>query len=511
MKYYAVTEDPNELLHYGVKGMKWGQHIFGKERSPGYHRALGKLRASAKKVGSAIRNSSQQRAMAKEQKLQNKFAKAVAKTQKRIQISENLHNLSNLESYEKNLDAQYKASVKADKAAIKRAKKYAKNEPKMDKFMQEAREGRLKYGKLSDDQINRIRDRLAFENSARAVGGREKSKFRTRMKDALEEGMLQGVVQGTAAGMREIAVAKVQNRLANKKVLDKSAAQEAERQKLANRIKNKRTHKEMREDLSDEAYEAQLDAGVSTFSRNGWITAAGAAKAKQEAQSKLREQKRLMDIQDKINNEMDLINNEKYQKALLDQKERDFSIEEAHNYARNQRQNRENEERDERQFMLRAKSAYEYGYLPSGNNGGGGNKGNNQQNNNNKNKNKNGQKNLSVSYEPTEVERYAQLYKQKYIDKETNQQKLERLYNEGIAKQMEKIKNDERMRKRAADDLRKQQRERINNNVKNQIEASRKLSKNIHRVSSGVNGVTVDTLFTPYMQKNKRGYSSLKG
>ena len=25
MKYYAVTDDPNELMHYGVKGMKWGQ------------------------------------------------------------------------------------------------------------------------------------------------------------------------------------------------------------------------------------------------------------------------------------------------------------------------------------------------------------------------------------------------------------------------------------------------------------------------------------------------------
>ena len=24
MKYYAVTEDPNELMHFGIKGMKWG-------------------------------------------------------------------------------------------------------------------------------------------------------------------------------------------------------------------------------------------------------------------------------------------------------------------------------------------------------------------------------------------------------------------------------------------------------------------------------------------------------
>ena len=51
MKYYAVTEDPRELYHYGVKGMKWGQHIFGPEpglkKSPAYKKALSKLRSSA--------------------------------------------------------------------------------------------------------------------------------------------------------------------------------------------------------------------------------------------------------------------------------------------------------------------------------------------------------------------------------------------------------------------------------------------------------------------------------
>ena len=43
MKYYAVTEDPRELYHYGVKGMKWGQHIFGEDprpKSPAYKKAM---------------------------------------------------------------------------------------------------------------------------------------------------------------------------------------------------------------------------------------------------------------------------------------------------------------------------------------------------------------------------------------------------------------------------------------------------------------------------------------
>lgn len=430
MKYYAVTEDPNELLHYGVKGMKWGQHIFGKERSPGYHRALGKLRSSVKRASSAIRKSSTQRAMAKEQKLQNKFAKAVAKTQKRIQISENLHNLSNLESYEKNLNTQYKASVKADKAAFKRAKKYAKNEPKMDKFMQEAREGRLKYGKLSDDQINRIRDRLAFENSARAVGGREKPKFKTRMKEALEEGMLQGIVQGTAAGMREVAVAKVQNRLANKKVLDKNSAQEAERQKQANRIKNKRTHKEMREDLKDEAYEAEVNAGVGTLSRNGWLTTTGAAKAKQRAQQL--EEARKNKLTDARNEEL-------------------FKIEEAHNASRTARQNRENEERDERKRELIGKEAYEYGRIMSG--GSGGNKGGGQQNQG-KGKNKGGGQ-QSLLTDSDEVKNWADWYEQKYIRQETNQMKDAR---RGAAR-AERSRQEAKERENARNQRMKQQKE----------------------------------------------------
>ena len=38
MKYYAVTDDPNELLHYGRLGMKWGQHIFVGPKSLAYKR-----------------------------------------------------------------------------------------------------------------------------------------------------------------------------------------------------------------------------------------------------------------------------------------------------------------------------------------------------------------------------------------------------------------------------------------------------------------------------------------
>lgn len=338
MKYYAVTEDPNELLHYGVKGMKWGKHLFGddlKPKSTAYKNAAKKLKSLASSVTKAVNNtksaiqkSSAQRSINKQKKQEEKFNEAVAKTQRRIDTISNLNNLNKLTSYEKSVEQQYKAdqkqakaNLKAEKAAIKREKKYAKNERKMERFMQEAREGRLKYGQLSDEQVQRVTDRLALERSARNLGSTEKPKFRKRMKEALQEGLLQGVTQGTAAGMREIAIAKVQNRLSNKRVLDKKAEQQAERDRKTARIKNKKTHKEMREDIKDEAYEAQVREGVGWWNRNNWATTAGAAKELQKVQQSKAERERTQRLQARINDEMDLGNNETYQKFLSEQRE----------------------------------------------------------------------------------------------------------------------------------------------------------------------------------------------
>lgn len=331
MKYYAVTDDPNELLHYGVKGMKWGQHIFGdKPKSAGYHKArakLSKLRSSTKKavktvksVKRFIKESGQQRAMNREKKQQEKYNQAVEKAQQRVNVIAGLDQLNKTMAYEKHIKNDYTASRNASRLSLRQERKYAKNEKKMDKYTQLAREGRLKYGKLSDDQVNRITDRLAIEAQTRRLGSTENPKFRLRAKEALQEGMLQGITQGTAAGMKEVAVAKVQNRLRNKYTLDKQNRIDAERQKEAARIKSRKSHKEMKQDIRDKTYEEGLEYGANIFGRTA-ITAKGAARKRNDIEAKRLEIERQRKLEAKINDEMDLGKNERYQAFLTKQRE----------------------------------------------------------------------------------------------------------------------------------------------------------------------------------------------
>lgn len=306
MKYYAVTDDPNELLHYGVKGMKWGQHLFGDDlrpKSAGYKRALGKLRGFAKKAKSAVQKSATQHAMNRQKKQEDRFNKAVQKSQQRINMIENMRNVDRITSYENRVDRAYKNEQKAAKAAAKQDRKYARNERKMEKYTQLARENRLRYGKLSEDQINRIHDRLALENNTRVLGGREKPRFRTRMKDALQEGILQGVVQGTAAGMKEVAVAKIQNRLGNKRALDRQSSNEAKRQKAATQIKNKKTTREIKRDFKQEVREQEIREGIGVMDRSR--TFKGAAKNLRNIEDANRERKRLQSIDDEYKSDHD--------------------------------------------------------------------------------------------------------------------------------------------------------------------------------------------------------------
>ena len=151
MTYYAVTDDPNELVHWGVKGMKWGVR-HDKPRHPGSSRprSVAYKRAQSK-LGKMMRNGI------------------------------------------KKAEANWKAynSPKAKEARF------------MKKAMQQARNGTLKYGKLTDAQVQRVTDRLALESRARQLGSTENPSYAKRIKIAVGEGIVRGIGQGTGAYIEE--------------------------------------------------------------------------------------------------------------------------------------------------------------------------------------------------------------------------------------------------------------------------------------------------------------------
>jgi len=258
LKYYAVTDDPNELMHYGVKGMKWGQHIFGdKPKSPAYRRAASKLSAS----------------------MRNGIAKAK----------------SNWKAAHS--PAVMRAKAKA-KAFRKEQRAFRRDERKMNKVIQRAREGRLRYGKLTDDQVRRVTERLALEQRARQLGSTEKPKFRTRMKEAIQEGMLQGTTRGGAAYIEETWRGK--GRLnAQRKYGAKIAKSEARAQRIKNKqtakdnlkLQNKMARKEAQSAVDKQFYKDKAEAGDRRTLGEIWSSSARAKVVSKNA--KAREEKKL--------------------------------------------------------------------------------------------------------------------------------------------------------------------------------------------------------------------------
>lgn len=152
MTYYAVTDDPNELAHYGILGMKWGV----RKESPRHSGSRSRRRSAAYK------------------KAQSKLGKMM-------------------------------------KSGIKKAEAHWKtyNSPKakedrfMKKAMQQARNGTLKYGKLTDDQVRKVTNRLALEQDARRLGNTENPRYAKRLKMAIGEGIIRGIGTGTGAYIEE--------------------------------------------------------------------------------------------------------------------------------------------------------------------------------------------------------------------------------------------------------------------------------------------------------------------
>lgn len=151
MTYYAVTDDPNELAHFGIPGMKWGVR-HDKPR----HSGSRKPRSAAYK------------------KAQNKLGRMMKSGIKKAEAHWNTYH-----------------SPAAKEARF------------MKKAMQQARNGTLKYGKLTDSQVRQVTDRLALERNARMLGSTENPRYTKRLKMAIGEGIIRGIGGGTGAYIEE--------------------------------------------------------------------------------------------------------------------------------------------------------------------------------------------------------------------------------------------------------------------------------------------------------------------
>lgn len=333
MKYYAVTEDPRELYHYGVKGMKWGQHIFGdKPKSPGYHKALAKLRSTvkattkttvkvAKAAKSAIQKSAAQMAYNRREKQDRKYEKAVQEAQQKVNAIADLNAYDNDRAFQKQLAKSQKISQKMNnleakkfgigqRNSLKNFRKEVNAEKKIDKYTQQAREGTLRYGKLSEDQIQRVQDRLALEANTRRLGGTEKSSWRKQKKEARRAGYLQGITKGTAAAMEEIGRAGAQygiQHILDRRKLNAKAKQEGKQNRLRNREQNKKSHREINNEVKQEAYETRVREGQGIIARNSPFaqTTKQQAKYLKETEQKNLEVQRQNRIKDKFATEQD--------------------------------------------------------------------------------------------------------------------------------------------------------------------------------------------------------------
>lgn len=165
MKYYAVTDDPKELMHFGIKGMKWG--VIRTDAQLGHLQApkMPKGMKSKQKVRSnAYRKASS--------KLSEGMRHGIAKAKAKI--------------------ADYNSPVnKSIRAANKKEKLFQKH-------LQQARKGTLKYKNVSDDEVYRITDRLAAERNSRGLSGAEGNGFMRRLGSSIGEGVIQGAGRGIA-------------------------------------------------------------------------------------------------------------------------------------------------------------------------------------------------------------------------------------------------------------------------------------------------------------------------
>lgn len=217
MKYYAVTEDPRELMHFGIKGMKWG--VIRTDAQLGHIQPPKMPRGMKLPKPRPVKSRS------------DAYKRASAK-----------------------LSAGMRHGIKKVTASIREYQSPAvKAERRFQKHLQQAREGRLKYKGISDEEVGRITDRLNLERSSRQLSGTEQQSFRRRLTSAVGEGIIRGAGQGTSSYINERMAGRGRTDAAIKSEIRMAGFHNSRAGKYAQQTENKYKNRAMEADARREA------------------------------------------------------------------------------------------------------------------------------------------------------------------------------------------------------------------------------------------------------------------
>lgn len=237
MTYYAVTNDPNELMHFGIKGMKWG--VIRTPEQLGHHKSTSNR--SRKPRSPAYLKASA--------KLSRSMQAGIAKAQ------------ANWKAY--NSPAQ-KAQRAENRAINKQIRDYKRNEKAFQKHLELARQGRLRYKGISDAEVSRITDRLALERSSRLLSGTEKQSFGRRLKEKVGEGVIEGVGRGVSGYIGERMTGRGRTTAEIKGERRKARAQftpvGALHRAMASHVSNVESNRQVERESARENYKYKHDA-----------------------------------------------------------------------------------------------------------------------------------------------------------------------------------------------------------------------------------------------------------
>lgn len=246
MKYYAVTDDPNELMHYGILGMKWG--VLRTPEQLGHRKPPKSTNINPKKVKSMLFDY-QKGSGSRKSPSYNHTQKP--KSDAYISASDKLRKM--MRSGINKAHANWKKHNSPE----------SKSERLFEKHVQLARQGRLKYKGISDDEVKRITNRLAIERDARNLSGAEKQSFARRLRSSIGDGVVSGIGQGVAARVSE-RISRGGRLKTQRMQQEQSNRIAREERRVLQREADRNIKREAQREIDKEYYKMAAEQGIDT-------------------------------------------------------------------------------------------------------------------------------------------------------------------------------------------------------------------------------------------------------